>query len=202
MCHFRPRRPLNAVLPALLLTLSVAGPGCEPRVDNTVDPSAADAATGSEPDTGEAPAPSSVADVPEPSGGVFAMQADDVEIEPAGCRIAREGQWSFELPLPTGGAWTGIERFDQHATEYACSGSTQDFECTTQQGFDYGSTGLDADVSLVVRYTGAWSEADRIAGDVDLVFACEGSACDEVAEQWTVTTFPCASAGPFDGTLQ
>lgn len=184
-------------LPLLAGALALASTlGCEPRTDGTADP--LDERT-------EAPASDPtvlpVADASGVQGGTFSMSASDIEVEPAGCRSESKGDWAFELPAPQAGEWQATERFDTHATPYTCSGSSGEFECTTRQGFNYGPTGVDADVELVVTYAGAWSDDERIAGNFDLVFTCEGEECAQVASQWTVGSFPCGNSGRFEGAL-
>lgn len=167
--------------------------GCEPRTDGLVDASEAT----------ESPDPVATALAStQPRGGVFAMRADHVETDPVDCRRGPPGNWSFELPTAVQTGWRGTERFNQHNTPYACSGSADAFECTARPGFDYAVTGIDANVELVVTYAGAWTDVDTIAGNFDLLFTCTGAQCSRVSEQWTVSAFPCANSGRFEGSLQ
>ncbi len=129
------------------------------------------------------------------------MKALDVSIAPEGCRERSEGEWSFEMPGPAKAGWTAVERFGPHETSYACTGEAEDFTCTSEHGFDYRPTGLDASVSLEIEYEGRWSAGAAIEGDFDLKFACEGTACSQVAPHWSVTTFPCENSGRFEGAL-
>ena len=155
--------------------------------------------------------PEDVEPEPEPDeppfmaeGGTFTLTAQDVTSEPHDCRPFREGVWTLELPVPPAkGPWTAVETFDDgnqaFSNKYDCTGTADAFECVTHQGHDYNQHGMSANVELVVTYEGRWAEADVVEGSFDLLFSCDGSACDDVAGQWTVTGFPCANSGQFTG---
>lgn len=181
--------PLATALVAVFSLL-----GCEPRTEGTAEPIEEHAEAAD-------PTVLPLADASSTQGGAFTMRASEIEVEPSGCRSASKGDWSFELPAPQDDGWQAIERFDTHATPYECNGSASEFECTTRQGFNYGPTGVEADVELIVTYAGSWSDDTQIAGSFDLVFTCEGDGCEQVANQWTVTSFPCANSGRFEGSL-
>ena len=135
--------------------------------------------------------------------GSFTMTASDVTIEPAGCRPgdgSRGDGWTFDMAPPQAESWMATEHYGTHDTPYECTGSGDRFTCAMQAGFDYTTTGVDANVSLEVRYDGSWTGDDTIGGDFELEFTCSGAQCDEVASQWSVASFPCENAGHFEGT--
>ncbi|MEM6295470.1 MAG: hypothetical protein AAGA54_29620 [Myxococcota bacterium] len=150
-----------------------------------------------------ADAPDALAQPADDAGGLFAMAASDVTIEPAGCRPGDGGRgdgWTFEMAAPQAESWMATEHYGTYDTPYECTGSGDRFTCAMQAGFDYTATGVDANVSLEVRYDGGWTGDDAIGGDFELEFSCSGAQCDEVAGQWGVASFPCENAGRFEGT--
>ncbi len=150
------------------------------------------------------PAPADAAATPEVTrAGTYSLSTSDFTATPAGCRMGEGEQheaWSIEMDDPTSGHWTATERYGEKSNRYACEPDGEGFSCAVEAGFDYGTTGLDADVKLDIRYDGEWSDPSSIAGSYELAFTCQGSQCAEVASQWGVSSFPCSNAGTFEGT--
>lgn len=152
-----------------------------------------------------APAPADAAPQAEANrAGTYSLSASDFTAIPEGCRMGEGEQpeaWSLEMGDPAAGRWSATERYGDKSSRYACEPDGEGFSCTMEAGFDYGSTGVDADVKLDVRYDGDWGDPGSIAGSYELAFICHGSQCADVASQWGVSSFPCSNAGTFEGTL-
>lgn len=149
---------------------------------------------------------------PEPEPGRYIVRPIDVALEPADCRIKPggdgEGIWSLELPLPlplegADAEFQAAERYSKQprANVLECSRRGAEFSCSSEAGFDYRTVGTDANVTMTGPYEGAFDSDESFAGTFELHFECKGSACAQVAEQWTVTQFPCVTRGRMAGTL-
>jgi hypothetical protein len=139
--------------------------------------------------------------------GEYSIEPSTFRAEPSGCRIGGgPPPWTWDLSDPGQDTWTLTERVlvDGEVREqaYVCSSEGATFSCVGKAGFDYGAIGQDADVSLEVRYDGSWEGSDALFAEFELTFSCEGSACAEVAAQWTVTGFPCTNEGTLSGVRQ
>ena len=150
-------------------------------------------------DTAAAPA---TADAAPSRAGTYALSTDDFVASPEGCRATEHDPeaWSLEMADPASGSWSATERYGDKSNPYTCAQDGEGFSCTSEAGFDYGSTGVDADVRLDIRYDGEWGEPGSIAGSYELAFTCEGSQCADVAGQWGVNGFPCSNEGTFEGS--
>ena len=174
---------MKRIAPIFALALSTA---CAAKSADTAEPAATKAAT----------------DVPT-RAGTYSLSTSDFVATPAGCRDS-EGDdheaWSLEMADPAGGKWSATERYGDKTNPYDCGNDGEGFSCTSEAGFDYGVTGVDADVKLDIRYDGDWGEPGSIAGSYELAFTCEGAQCGEVAAQWGVNSFPCSNEGTFEGS--
>lgn len=173
--------------PAFVALLAVLG-ACASTATDTADPPA----TAPEAEPAAATARAST----------YAMTASDFKAMPEGCRTGADERdaWSLEMAAPNGERWSATERYGSHATPYTCEKDGEGFSCRAEAGFDYGKTGMAADVKLDIRYDGRWKGDDGIAGSFELGFTCEGDACDKVASQWGVASFPCLNNGNFEGS--
>ncbi len=134
--------------------------------------------------------------------GTYALSSEDFTASPDGCRTGGEHReaWSIEMNEPADASWTATESYGEHSNPYVCEQDGEGFSCTSEAGFDYTTTGKDADVKLDIRYDGTWGVAGRMNGSYELAFTCEGTECADVAGAWSVNSFPCSNNGTFEGT--
>jgi|GEM_PF-2468509 len=136
-------------------------------------------------------------------GGTYSLSSNDFTATPRGCRLG-EGEhpqaWSFDMQDPESGRWSATEHYGDKSNPYTCETAGDGFSCVSEAGFDYNTTGVDADVKLDIRYDGSWSDGGALAGRYELAFTCQGAQCGEVAGQWGVREFPCANEGSFEGS--
>lgn len=152
-------------------------------------------------DTAE-PVASKVATDDASRAGTYTLSTSDFVASPEGCRES-EGEhdaWSLEMTDPTAESWKATEHYGDKTNPYQCKKDGDGFSCTSEAGFDYSVTGVDADVKLDIRYDGDWNGSGSIAGSYELAFTCQGAQCAEVAQQWRVNSFPCSNEGTFEGS--
>ena len=137
--------------------------------------------------------------------GAFEVQPVSFSAEPEGCRLNTvASSWTWEIGDPEQDAWVLIERVlvDGQVREarYDCARTGSAFSCSYEVVVDHGAFGQDAVVHLESTYDGEWVDADALSTDFHLQFTCEGAACANVAQHWTVTAFPCVNEGSVRGS--
>lgn len=138
--------------------------------------------------------------------GRYVLTGSAAVLEPVGCAAERgeEAPWSIALGEPgDDGTFAMQESYGELGNAFECTQTDVGFDCDVAIEVDYAAMGgPDAKVRLTAHYGVTWAEAGTIVGTYDVGFACEGSACGDVVEQWNVLGFPCDIAVDFTGVLE
>ena len=142
-----------------------------------------------------------------PTDGTYELVPVTSTHEPMGCRV-HDGdedpeEWLLAVELPAqDGPFIATETYGPWNADYQCEREGLAFSCSRMDGFDYGGVSpVDADVSMTATLDVTFDDDDRFVGQWTVSFSCEGTDCAEVAEDWTVNSFPCASGGELEASL-
>lgn len=173
---------------------STSGPGGE--ATGASSSSTAGSSEGGDDSTGGAPS----------MFGRYALTGGAAVLEPVGCasEAGDDAPWAITLDEPADdGTFAMQESYGDLGNAFACTETDDGFGCDAMVTVDYAAMGgPDANVQLTAHYGVTWAEAGSIDGTYDVGFACDGSACGDVVEQWNVLGFPCDIAVDFTGVLE
>lgn len=138
--------------------------------------------------------------------GRYALTGGAAALEPVGCasEAGDDAPWAITLGEPADdGTFAMQESYGDLGNAFACTETDDGFGCDAMVTVDYAAMGgPDANVQLTAHYGVTWAEAGTIVGTYDVGFACDGSACGDVVEEWNVLGFPCDIAVDFTGVLE